>query len=213
MFRLSFALLLALSAASYSADPVFQRSTLARQAVAEAIQVECWGKIRTGMVATGGETTGTTITFDRIVWELNLTTDAQRKLASENEKKFVVVIGTLRFIQGTTRAERWIVDVQKMTLREEGSERVGATLSVSGQLKSVETMPGQPAELRVEAAGTTWPLNFAEDETLADKAKPLLNRPVIASGLVDRVPGSRMPLRMTLRVSKLDHCSSATRLN
>ena len=47
-----------------------------------SVSVKCCGRLRHGVVAIGGETTGTTITFNRTVWELQLPDDAAREFAA-----------------------------------------------------------------------------------------------------------------------------------
>lgn len=207
MFRLVSTLLLTLTTAAFAADPAVP------QPPATSIRVECYGLLRHGVVAKGGETTGTTIGFDRMRWELHLPNEAARKFAADHHEKHVVAIGSLRRVTGVEISERWIVDVEQLTERPAGSQRVGATATIAGKLTlgekvSVEKQSGEKAEktaeLRIEANGITFPLTFGEDKALAEKAKGLVGKQVVLTGLVDRIQGTKGPLRMEIHVSKLD---------
>jgi hypothetical protein len=72
------------------------------------------GKLRTGVVAIGGETTGVTLTAKRMTWELELTSDEQRELAEKLDGHKVRVRGTLRVRPGVEIKERRIVTVESL---------------------------------------------------------------------------------------------------
>jgi hypothetical protein len=212
MFRLSLAFLFSLSAAAFSAEPAVLRQAAERHA-APAIRVECYGTLKQ-QVAIGAETTGIVIVFDRMRWELNISNPELRQFALQHNDSHVVVLGSLRRVCGVER-ERWIVDVDKLTERDAKSERTGATVTVTGHLKSSDSVPGKTPEMHVVTEATTWPLNLVEDQALGHKALPLVDKQVLVTGLVDKVPntGTRMvPLQMSIRVSKLDAAPDAPRL-
>jgi hypothetical protein len=76
------------------------------------IKVEVKGKLATGIVAIGGETTGTTITVNNVTWELDFgKNEALAKQADQLSGKVVVVTGTLTMKQGVERGPRNIVTV------------------------------------------------------------------------------------------------------
>lgn len=76
------------------------------------IKVEVKGKLKTGIVAIGGETTGTTITANGATWELDFgKNEALAKEADLLSGKVVVVTGTLTVKQGVERGPRNIVIV------------------------------------------------------------------------------------------------------
>src|SRR4051794_18320328 len=78
----------------------------------ESITVTVIGTLRTGIVAIGAETTGTTITAKGITLELDLGKDAERAEAAKNlNGKQVTVTGTLELKRGVEVKERWIVTV------------------------------------------------------------------------------------------------------
>ena len=81
-----------------------------------SIEVEMVGIIRTGVMAIGGESTGTTITALGFTWELDLAGNKDHeKLAKEWDGKELVVKGTLTVRQGVERGRRVIVVVKQMT--------------------------------------------------------------------------------------------------
>jgi hypothetical protein len=79
------------------------------------VSVQCQGLLRHGIVAIGGETTGTTISFHRITWELQLADDDDREFAALHHKKPVLVTGALRKVVSTESMTRWIIDVKKIS--------------------------------------------------------------------------------------------------
>jgi len=81
----------------------------------DSIRVEVQGKLQTGIMAIGGETTGTTITANGVTWELDLGRNAAlRKKAEELNGKQALVRGELTRRQGVEVKERWIVKVNSL---------------------------------------------------------------------------------------------------
>jgi hypothetical protein len=79
------------------------------------IKVEAKGKLETGVVAFGGETTGVLIKTSAGNYELDLD-KKQREKADKLNGKTVVVTGTLYVKKGVERGSRTIVKV--MSLKE-----------------------------------------------------------------------------------------------
>src|SRR5438445_8578938 len=78
----------------------------------ESITVTVVGTLRSGIVAIGGETTGTTITAKGIKWELDFGTNAKLRATAEKlNGKQGTVSGTLERRAGVEVKERWIVTV------------------------------------------------------------------------------------------------------
>lgn len=76
------------------------------------IKVEIRGTLETGIVAIGGETTGTIIRAGNVVWELEFTTQPElRKLAEKLHQQTVLVTGTYRQQPGVEIPLRHIVTV------------------------------------------------------------------------------------------------------
>jgi hypothetical protein len=81
----------------------------------ESIEVVVRGTLRTGMMAIGGETTGTTITARGLTWELDLGRDeALRRKAESLSRRRVVVRGTLEPRAGVEVRQRLIVAVKSL---------------------------------------------------------------------------------------------------
>ncbi|MEW6306588.1 MAG: hypothetical protein AB1705_24240 [Verrucomicrobiota bacterium] len=76
------------------------------------IKVEIKGRLQMGLVAIGGETTGTTIRVNNVTWELDLGTGKDlRDTARKLDDQMVLVTGTYRRAKGVEIADRHIVKV------------------------------------------------------------------------------------------------------
>ncbi len=81
----------------------------------EFIRVEVQGTLRTGIMAIGGETTGTIITAKGVTWELDLGHDDDlRKKAEKLNGKQVLIRGELTRRGGVEIKQRWIVKVSSL---------------------------------------------------------------------------------------------------
>jgi len=81
----------------------------------DSIHVEVRGTLETGIVAIGGETTGTVIRAGKVTWELDLKGDPKlTALAEKLNKQKVVVSGKYYKKPGVEIAERHIVEVQAL---------------------------------------------------------------------------------------------------
>ncbi len=107
----------------------------------ESITVTVVGTLRTGLVAIGGETTGTTITANGITWELEFGKHAMlRDQAEKLDGKKIVVMGTLERRAGVEVPERWIVTVSK--LKKAGEGDAAASPSSTDSLVANAIQPG-----------------------------------------------------------------------
>ena len=81
----------------------------------DSIEVVVRGTLRTGIMAIGGETTGTTITSRGATWELDLRARPEWSARAEalNGRR-VVVTGTLEVRPGVERRQRVIVTVKSL---------------------------------------------------------------------------------------------------
>ncbi len=172
------------------------------------ISVECHGQLRHGVVAIGGESTGTTITFDGTIWELDLKDDAARAFAESHHKKSVTILGSLRRVTSIEVPARWIVSVEQLSERDVRSHKEGASVTCLGMLRTTTAVPGNAATTVIEAAGITWQLDLTADANLPSKAKSLSRMLVIVKGRIERVPGTTFPQSTIIRVSKLDEPST-----
>ena len=86
-----------------------------KPAAEDSIRVTVVGTLRTGIIAIGGETTGTTITAKGITWELEFGKNAAfRKAAQKLNGKQVIIQGSLERRRGVEIKERWIVTVTSL---------------------------------------------------------------------------------------------------
>ena len=171
-------------------------------------RVECHGKLRHGVVAIGSETTGSTITFDGTTWELKLPDDASRTFAKEHHKQSITAVGSLRRVAGTEVRVRWIVEVERLSVRGDGAHKEGASLTVSGKLRAADAVAGESPATVIEAAGITWPLDLASDPALAAKVKSLVGKPVVLVGRLEHGSDAKSPPRHVIRVTRLEASSA-----
>jgi hypothetical protein len=81
----------------------------------DSIQVEVRGTLEHGIVAIGGETTGTIIKAGNVTWELDLSGDPKLTAAAEKLNKQKVVVSGLYYKKpGVEIAERHIVKVKSL---------------------------------------------------------------------------------------------------
>ncbi|MEZ6129653.1 MAG: hypothetical protein R3C59_13300 [Planctomycetaceae bacterium] len=153
------------------------------------VSVLCYGRLRHGVVAIGGETTGTTITFHRVTWELRLPNEASRQFAEQHHKQLVVVTGHLRKEQGIETPDRSIVDVSRVA-EPDSRELVeeGATMSIQGTLRAALSTTGQLPEFSVSTGDQQWRLDVTSDRKIQSAAESLIRQPVIVSGSLLPVP-------------------------
>jgi hypothetical protein len=86
----------------------------------DCIKVEIKGILQTGMMAIGGETTGTVIRVKGVIWELDLRENKElRALAEKLNKKTVLVTGIYQKIKGVEIRERHIVKVTSLKPADE----------------------------------------------------------------------------------------------
>lgn len=161
----------------------------AKDKTSASVSVLCYGRLRHGIFAIGGETTGTTITFDQVTWELQLPDEASRQFAEQHHKQPVVVTGTLRKVQGIEVPERWIVDVSRIAepeAREVGEE--GAKVTIQGTLRAALSKTGHVPNLSVSTGNQRWQLDVTTEPEIQAAAESLILQPVIVSGHLAPMP-------------------------
>lgn len=196
MLRFVLAIAVASSSVALAAQP-----TAPDQSVA-GIKVECYGVLRDGVVAVGGETTGTTISFGRMIWDLSLKDDAQRAFAKEHTKQRIIATGSLKRVVGTQVPVRWVVDVEQFTVPKETPGKGSVLVTATGKLRSAEGA-GDESALFIEAKGINWPLDFSMQPSLEGKAQKLLQKSVVVRGEFEKTDVAR-PSQLLLHVSGLD---------
>ena len=169
-----------------------------------ATRVECCGKLRCGMAAIGGETTGTTVTFDGVIWELRLPDDKSKKFAHDHHKQPVKGSGTLKRVAGTERKERWVVDVAELTEADAKSPDTGATIEIDGTLEQNNSDP-EGAGFSVRSNDNiSLPIVVSHNPTLSSKAKSLTSKKVRLVGRVEKIEGTSLPAKIKVIASQLD---------
>jgi len=167
------------------------------------VSVQCSGRLRHGVVAIGGETTGTTISFNGIIWELQLHDDAQREFAEEKHKKPVVVTGTLRKVACVEKKVRWIIDVSDLSEPDATTDTAGAQLTIQGTLRATDPRGGKASEMIIESDGQVWPIDLSSDPTLKATAESLVEQPVLLEGSLEQVTEEDSDDPVIIRVKTL----------
>lgn len=86
----------------------------------DAVTVKVVGKLRTGLVAIGGETTGTAVQSKGINWELDFAKNSElKKTAEKLNGQRVTVEGSLEHRTGIEVKNRWIITVTKLEAVQE----------------------------------------------------------------------------------------------
>ena len=94
---------------------VLVMAILSTEGAGDAIDVTVRGTLRTGVMAVGGESTGTTITAKGATWELDLRAAPElARRADFLSGRRVVVTGSLEARRGVARRQRWIVTVKTL---------------------------------------------------------------------------------------------------
>lgn len=156
-----------------------------KEATETSVTVRCRGRLRHGIAAIGGETTGTTLTFHRIIWELNLPDDDSRQLADRMNKEVMVVTGSLRRVIATEDHVRWIVDVEKLSPPgPQDPVEDGAEITVKGTLRAMLATSGDIPDMSVRTEDQIWHLDFGTDRRLLTSAEPRIGQLVLLRGRV-----------------------------
>ena len=125
-------LLLLLGSSVVAADP--------QSVIKDSIIVRIVGTLRTGVMAVGGETTGTTVTAHQITWELEFGKDAALRQAAEKlQGKKVTVQGSLERLPGVETKERWIVAVSALQPVADASFDVDPATRLHAKVGRVDT--------------------------------------------------------------------------
>lgn len=152
--------------------------------VKPTVSVKCSGRLRDGIMAIGGESTGTTITFNRVAWELQLHDDAARKFVSEHNKAHVTVTGRLRKVAGIEVKVRWIIDVDKISIRDAVKVVEGADVAILGTLRTSGS--NQRYKMQVESDNQAWPIDVSRDIESPYAPESFLNKQVYLTGSLER---------------------------
>ena len=176
--------------------------------VKPSVSAECCGRMRHGIVAIGGETTGTTITFNRIVWELQLHDDDARNFARKHHSEPIIVTGELRNVAGIEAKPRWIIDVNSMSKVDPKKHDEGAELTMRGTLRATDGSKNNGDEMAVVVEDKTWPIDISSDPKLHTNAMALVGEPIVAKCHVERTDKEDSASPIIIRVNAVEHADS-----
>ena len=171
-----------------------------------SLRVECHGKLRHGVVAIGGETTGTTLSFDGTTWELKLPDEASRTFVKEHHKQPITASGVLRRVVGTAVPVRWILEVERLSKRDDAVQKEGASVTVLGKLRAGDAATEAPGMV-IEAVGTTWRLDLSANAAIQAQAESLVGKSAVLMGRLERGSDATSPPRPFIRVNKLEEAT------
>ena len=180
-----------------------------------AVTATCTGKIRDGIVAIGGETTGTTLTCDGVTWELRLATEADRAFAHANNKRTVTVTGRLQTRDAVESGDRWIIDVTELRRPEAAAAAVGSKLTITGTIRPAAppcdaAASGTPG-YTIQSGNQTWPLDLTSDASLRSAAESLVAQPAtLTATLAPAAKAARTCAPGVLRVTAVVGVENAT---
>ncbi len=165
------------------------------------IKVEVTGNLKTGLVAIGGETTGTVIATGGISWEVQPgQTDVENL-----DGKMVTVTGTFAMKPAVElRRPRSIVTAT--SIKAAGADaKEGAKVEIKGKLATGVNTPPTPTGITITASGATWELELGKDKELQAVAEKNNGKVVVAAGTLEaKKPTSAPPRpRMIVTVTSL----------
>jgi hypothetical protein len=169
--------------------------TQAPQPTDKAVKVECHGQLRDGIVAVGGESTGTTLRFQGITWELQFADREGKAFAQSRHKQPVTITGTLRRVTGVEKPTRWIVDVDRYASRDAEQIPEGATVSVLGTLTND---PKVASQWLINTGAVAYPVKLSSQST------PTSGQRVTLSGRVEAVEPANAAQPFLIVVAKIE---------
>ncbi|HEY0982504.1 MULTISPECIES: hypothetical protein [unclassified Schlesneria] len=165
-------------------------SLYATESIAEVI---CHGKLRCGMVAVGGETTGTNLSLGGFSWELLISDPQLKDFAEANHHKLVTATGTLQYLNTPERPGRWVVSVNSLTARDPKIKEDAVAITVRGTVEKTKST------LKLKTDDFTLTITPPDNAKLLKKLDSLESRTVILKGQVD-LPKSRSTAK-TLKIT------------
>ncbi|MGH7202124.1 MAG: hypothetical protein ACREJB_16080 [Planctomycetaceae bacterium] len=122
----------------------------------EYIRVEIRGVIHTGVVAIGGETTGTTITADGVAWELELGEAPIGEAVGTLNGRTALVTGELEVRKGVEIPQRWVVHVKSLKSAAPPEQPEGASKLDGNRLRQLLAERRDTLEQAVVLARTRY---------------------------------------------------------
>lgn len=169
-----------------------------------SVSVEFCGRLRHGVMAIGGETTGTTISFNRIIWEVQLQDEADRRFATQHHKATVVVTGSLRKVSGVERKDRWIIDVRKLSKQDVVKDKPGIKMTILGTLRIPDRLETIASWMTIVTTDKqVWPLDVSCDAILKATAESLVGQPVLLTGNLKPATDEKPDTPLTIQITTL----------
>lgn len=153
------------------------------------------GKLETGIVAIGGETTGTQIAAGSVVFEIANPDDEEfRDWIQRLSGHSVVARGQLERKAGVEIAERWLVTLEQLAPAE--SDEAVVELELEGELNNeVFAIGGETTGTVLNTGSTAWELELSRNATLREVAAKLHGQQVFAHGVLETREGVEVATR------------------
>lgn len=109
------------------------------------------GKLEAGLMAIGGETTGTRVTTsNNRVYELEFVQHPElQESIDEFDGKEVTVTGPMRLIRGVERNDRWVIDVLKLQAKDASKASQTSTGAPQDEMKYSATANNKETTVRL----------------------------------------------------------------
>lgn len=169
------------------------------------IKVQVEGTLRHGVVAIGGETTGTEITAGGTTWELDLGSEQRlQRLAARLDGKSAVAVGAFELRRGVEVPVRRIVKV--VSLKEGKAKPKASKVSVRfrGTVEhGVMAIGCETTGTTITAKKITWELELKGRKELIRAAEELDGKTAVATGTLMVHKGVELPERWVITVETL----------
>lgn len=163
------------------------------------------GRLQDGIMAIGGETTGTLITAAGLTWELDLSKDPKfRAVAKQQNKQTVVARGFLKRVKGVEVPERWIVTVDSLEAAPTGAKDSSIQVRILGRLHhGIQQVGGETTGTVVLVGEIPFELDLSHKVNLKSVAEKLNKQTVLCAGSLRRVKGIEVPDRLVIQAEQL----------
>ena len=129
------------------------------------ILVTFTGRLNHGVLAVGGETTGTEISADKITWELDFRSNKKvRALANQWNRQTVIATGKLERRKGLEVSERWIVLVDKLEKPKKPKAPHTVHVDVIGKFRTgIFAVGGETTGTEILSTNIKWEVKPGKD--------------------------------------------------
>ncbi len=146
-----------------------------------SIHLEVKGKLQTGIVAIGAETTGTVIRTST-----GFACEVAGKVDKDLNGKTVIVTGSYAVKPGVEIRQRAILTAEKIVEAKEKPDEYYVRATIKGKVTTGVLAPGGATTgITITAAGTTWELNATGDPKLLEQVRALNGKEAEVTGTVE----------------------------